>query len=46
MLQRVEQCGVTLALNFIKLMGAREAEGITQQGRGLQMRFSSSGKEN
>lgn len=35
MLQSVEQCGVTLALNHIKLVGAREAEGITGQEGGL-----------
>lgn len=39
MLQRVEQCGVTLALNHIKLVGAREAEGITEQGGGVQVRY-------
>jgi len=38
MLQRGEQCGVTLALNFIKLTGEREEEGVMQQREGLQIK--------
>lgn len=35
--QGIEQCGVTLALKFIKLMGTKEAEDNMQPEGGLQM---------